>query len=49
MCFFVSTVTKYSQSPCAGCSAALIAASPGLSIGVGGSPVRRQGLGEVVC
>ena len=35
------TVTKYIQGPCAGCSAALMAAFPGLSIGPGGRPVRR--------
>src|SRR6185312_8220785 len=37
-----STVTKYIQDPCAGCSAALMAASPGLSIGPGGRPVCRK-------
>ena len=35
---FGFTVTKYSQFPLAGCSAASIAACPGLSIGPGGKP-----------
>ena len=35
------SVTKYSQLPAAGCSAASIAALPGLSIGPGGSPLCR--------
>src|SRR5690606_37350643 len=34
------TVTKYSQSPGVGLIAARTAASPGLSIGVGGRPMR---------
>ena len=32
------TVTKYSQSPCAGCRTAWIAAASGESIGPGGRP-----------
>ena len=35
------SVTKYNQLPAAGCSAASIAALPGLSIGPGGSPLCR--------